>query len=248
MGRKRKDKLQRGVKIEKYAAEGKSIAYVNEMVVFVEGAVPGDLCDILVTRKRKSYWQAKLYYLIEPSELRKNAKCSYFGVCGGCKWQHLDYEKQLEFKQQQVTDAMQRIGKVELGTMEPIMGSEPIYNYRNKLDFSFSHKRWMTKEEVDSEVEIIDEPALGFHVPGRWDKVLDVHECHLQPDPSNAIRNRVRDLAKEHSFSYYDLYAQKGLLRGLVLRNTTQNDWMIMLVLGEENPKAGKTILDALDR
>lgn len=246
MGRKRKDKLQRGITIEKYAAEGKSIAYINEMVVFVDGAVPGDVCDILVTRKRKSYWQARLYHLHEPSDLRKNAKCSYFGVCGGCKWQHLDYEKQLEFKQQQVSDAMQRIGKVELGAMDPIMGSDSIYNYRNKLDFSFSHKRWMTKEEVDSEVEIVDEPALGFHVPGRWDKVLDVHECHLQPDPSNAIRNRVRDLAKEHDFSYYDLYAQKGLLRGLVLRNTTQGDWMLILVLGEDNHKAGTIILDSL--
>jgi len=245
VGRKRKDKLQRGVRIEKYAAEGKAIAYVNEMVVFVDNAVPGDVADILVTRKRKSYWQARLYHLIEPSELRQKAKCKYFGVCGGCKWQHLDYDKQLKFKQQQVTDALERIGKIPLTGFEPILGSDPIYNYRNKLDFSFSHKRWLTKEEIDSGSDL-NEPALGFHVPGRWDKVLDVDECHLQPEPSNAIRNRVREIAFENKFSFFNLYEQKGLLRGLILRNTTDGQWMLMLVVGEDNSKAATFILDIL--
>ena len=159
------------------------------------------------------------------------------GVCGGCKWQHLDYEKQLEFKEQQVKDALQRIGKVEVKDFQPIMGSKEIFNYRNKLDFSFSHKRWMTKEEIDSD-EIVDEGALGFHVPGRWDKVLEVTECQLQPDPSNAIRNRVRELAAEHGLSYFNLNEHKGFLRGLILRNTLEGDFMLSLMTGRKTRMA----------
>lgn len=242
---KKRNKLVSDVLIEKYAAEGKAIAYINEMVTFVDGAIPGDVCDILVKRKRKNHWEGRLYALKQPSPLRKEAKCQHFGLCGGCKWQHLDYAKQLEYKEQQVKDAMQRIGKVEVADFQPIMGSDPIYNYRNKLDFSFSHKRWLTKEEVDSD-EVIDDGALGFHVPGRWDKVLEVTECHLQPDPSNAIRNRVRELASEHGLSYFNLNEQKGFLRGLILRNTLSGDFMLSLMTGEKNPDGVKIILDDL--
>ncbi|MBP9152297.1 MAG: class I SAM-dependent RNA methyltransferase, partial [Flavobacteriales bacterium] len=218
MGRKTKNVVIENVTILDIADKGQAIARINDIVTFVQGVVPGDVCTIQIKKKRKSYWEGHVMQITTPSPIRIDAKCKYFGVCGGCKWQNLSYPKQLEFKEKQVKDALQRIGKVDIEVMEPILGSQNVFNYRNKLEFSFSHRRWLTQEEVDSGQVFDDVPSLGFHVPGRWDKVLDVKECHLQEEPSNAIRNRVRDIALANNFSYYNLNEQTGFLRNLTVR------------------------------
>jgi 23S rRNA (uracil1939-C5)-methyltransferase len=245
MGRRKKMVVE-NVTILAIADKGQALARIDDVVTFVKGVVPGDVCDIMIKRKRKSYWEGHVMKITELSPIRIEAKCKYFGVCGGCKWQNLSYEKQLEFKQKQVNDALQRIGKVEVDAFEPILGSAEIFNYRNKLEFSFSHRRWLTQEEVESGKVFEDVPSLGFHVPGRWDKVLDVEECHLMAEPSNAIRNRVREIALANEFSYYNLNAQTGFLRNLIVRSTMMNDWMVILSVAEDNPNAIKLILDTL--
>jgi 23S rRNA (uracil1939-C5)-methyltransferase len=238
-----RDKVVRGVLVEEMAAEGKALARIGEVVTFIEGVVPGDVVDVLITKKRKNYWEGRPYRFVSYSEKRADARCRYFGVCGGCKWQHLDYADQLAFKEKQVKDALQRIGKVTVGEWLPIMGSQEVFHYRNRLDFSFADKRWLTREEVESGAEFGERPALGFHVPGRWDKVLDVEECHLQPDPSNAIRNRVRELAMDNNISFFDPVSQKGHLRNLTLRNTTTGQWMLLLAVASDSPKWRDAIL-----
>lgn len=228
------------------ADKGQALARVNEMVVFVTGVVPGDVCDIMIKRKRKNYAEGHVMKIKQLSPIRIKAKCRYFGVCGGCKWQHLSYAQQLEFKNKQVSDALQRIGKVQVAAFEPILGSANVFEYRNKLEFSFSHRRWLTQDEVDSGQVFDDVPSLGFHVPGRWDKVLDVKECHLMAEPSNAIRNRVREIALANEFSYYNLNEQTGFLRNLIVRSTMTNEWMVILCVAEDRPKDVKLILDTL--
>jgi 23S rRNA (uracil1939-C5)-methyltransferase len=245
MGRRRKQVLE-DVTIVDIADKGQALARVNEMVVFVTGVIPGDVCDIQIKRKRKNYAEGYVTKIKELSPIRIEAKCQYFGVCGGCKWQNLSYQKQLEFKQKQVGDALQRIGKVKVDAFEPILGSANVFEYRNKLEFSFSHKRWLTQEEVDSGEVFDDVPSLGFHVPGRWDKVLDVKQCHLMAEPSNAIRNRVREIALANGFSYYNLNAQTGFLRNLIVRSTMTGEWMVILSVAEDRPKDVKLILDML--
>ena len=245
MGRRRKQVLE-DVTILDIADKGQALARVNEMVVFVTGVVPGDVCDIQIKRKRKNYAEGYVLKIKELSPIRIDAKCKYFGVCGGCKWQHLGYEKQLEFKNKQVGDALQRIGKVKVDAFEPILGSANVFEYRNKLEFSFSHRRWLTQEEVDSGQVFDDVPSLGFHVPGRWDKVLDVKECHLMAEPSNAVRNRVRDIALANEFSYYNLNEQTGFLRNLIVRSTMTGEWMVILSVAEDRPADVKLILDTL--
>ncbi|MCB9187158.1 MAG: 23S rRNA (uracil(1939)-C(5))-methyltransferase RlmD [Flavobacteriales bacterium] len=245
MGRRRKQILE-NVTILDIADKGQALARVDEMVVFVTGVIPGDVCDIMIKRKRKNYAEGHVMRVKEFSKLRIDPKCGYFGVCGGCKWQHLTYEKQLEFKNKQVGDALQRIGKVQVEAFEPILGSANVFEYRNKLEFSFSHKRWLTQEEIDSGQVFDDVPSLGFHVPGRWDKVLDIKQCHLMGEPSNAIRNRVREMALANEFSYYNLNEQKGFLRNLIVRSTMTGEWMVILSVAEDRPKDVKLILDTL--
>ena len=245
MGRRRKQILE-DVTILDIADKGQAIGRVNEMVVFVKGVVPGDVCDIQIKKKRKNYAEGFVTKIKELSPIRIEAKCKYFGVCGGCKWQNLSYEKQLEFKNKQVGDALQRIGKVQVDAFEPILGSANVFHYRNKLEFSFSHRRWLTQEEVDSGQVFDDVPSLGFHVPGRWDKVLDVKECHLMAEPSNGIRNRVREIALANGFSYYNLNEQTGFLRNLIVRSTMTNEWMVILSVAEDRPNDIKLILDTL--
>jgi 23S rRNA (uracil1939-C5)-methyltransferase len=246
MGRSRKKRVVEDVTILDIADKGKALARIDDVVTFVTGVVPGDVCDIMIKRKRKNYWEGHVMQIKQYSDRRIEPRCKYFGTCGGCKWQNLSYNQQLEYKEKHVRDAMQRIGKVDVAQMEPILGSEQIYNYRNKLEFSFSHKRWLTAEEVASGKTFDAVPSLGFHVPGRWDKVLDIDECHLQADPSNAIRNRVRELALENDLSYYNLNEQKGFLRNLTIRNTMTNEWMALLSVGEDRPKDIQLILDTL--
>jgi len=246
MGRRNKNEVIENVTILDIADKGQAVARINDIVTFVKGVVPGDVCDIQIKKKRRSYWEGHVLKITTPSPIRIEAKCKYFGVCGGCKWQNLSYEKQLEFKEKQVKDSLQRIGKVNIEVIEPILGSKNVFNYRNKLEFSFSHRRWLTQEEVDSGEVFDDVPSLGFHVPGRWDKVLDVKECHLQEEPSNAIRNRVRDIALANQFSYYNLNEQTGFLRNLTVRSTMTNEWMVILSVAEDRPNDIKLILDTL--
>lgn len=242
----RRTTIVENVTILDIADKGQAIARVNDVVLFVTGVVPGDVCKVMVKKKRKNYWEGHVMEVTKLSEMRQPAKCSYFGVCGGCKWQHLSYDKQLEFKHKLVKDALQRIGKVQVDAFESILGSANVFEYRNKLEFSFSHRRWLTQEEVDSGQVFDDVPSLGFHVPGRWDKVLDVKECHLMAEPSNGIRNRVREIALTNEFSYYNLNEQKGFLRNLIVRSTMTNEWMVILSVAEDRPNDVKLILDTL--
>lgn len=210
-------------------AEGKGIARIDNFVIFIEGAISGDVVDAVIYRKKKSYAEAKAVKLIEQSPDRITPFCQHFGICGGCKWQHLHYDKQLFLKHKHVKDALERLGKVQLPEMEPILGSAHTQYYRNKLEYTFSNKSWLTIEEIASE-EKIDRPALGYHIPQRFDKILNIETCYLQADPSNAIRNEIRKFATENNYSFFDPREQVGFLRNVMIRSTTAGELMIVFI------------------
>ena len=219
MARKKKElPLLEQITITDVAAEGKALARVNDMVVFVPYVVPGDVVDLQVKRKKHSYAEAVAVKFHEYSPLRSEPFCKHFGVCGGCKWQCLKYEDQLRYKQKQVTDNLVRIGKIELPEISPILGSELTERYRNKLEFTFSNKRWLTQEEVEKDFKYDQMNAVGFHIPGAFDKVLAIDECHLMDDICNRIRNGVRDYAYEQGLTFFDLRSQEGMLRNMMIR------------------------------
>ena len=219
MARKKKElPLLEQITITDVAAEGKALARVNDMVVFVPYVVPGDVVDLQVKRKKHSYAEAVAVKFHEYSPLRSEPFCKHFGVCGGCKWQCLKYEEQIRYKQKQVTDNLVRIGKIELPEISPILGSEQTERYRNKLEFTFSNKRWLTQEEVDKDFKYDQMNAVGFHIPGAFDKVLAIDECHLMDDICNRIRNGVRDYAYEQGLTFFDLRSQEGMLRNMMIR------------------------------
>ena len=205
------------------------MAKVNELVIFVPYVVPGDVVDLQVKRKKNHYAEAVAVKFHEKSPLRTEPFCSHFGVCGGCKWQCLSYEEQLKYKQKQVFDNLTRIGKVELPEFRPILGSEKTRFYRNKLEFTFSNKRWLTEEEVKQDVKYDQMNAVGFHIPGGCDKVLAIDKCWLQDDISNQIRNAVRDYAYAHNFPFFDLRTQEGLLRNIMIRTSSTGELMVVL-------------------
>lgn len=230
MARKKKElPLLEKVTITDVAAEGKAVAKVNELVIFVPYVVPGDVVDLQVKRKKSHYAEAVAVKFHEKSPLRTEPFCSHFGVCGGCKWQCLSYEEQLKYKQKQVFDNLTRIGKVELPEFRPILGSEKTRFYRNKLEFTFSNKRWLTEEEVKQDVKYDQMNAVGFHIPGAFDKVLAIDKCWLQDDISNQIRNAVRDYAYAHNFPFFDLRTQEGLLRNIMIRTSSTGELMVVL-------------------
>ncbi|WP_177298435.1 23S rRNA (uracil(1939)-C(5))-methyltransferase RlmD [Phocaeicola plebeius] len=230
MARKKKElPLLEKVTITDVAAEGKAVAKVNELVIFVPYVVPGDVVDLQVKRKKNHYAEAVAVKFHEKSPLRTEPFCSHFGVCGGCKWQCLSYEEQLKYKQKQVFDNLTRIGKVELPEFRPILGSEKTCFYRNKLEFTFSNKRWLTEEEVKQDVKYDQMNAVGFHIPGAFDKVLAIDKCWLQDDISNQIRNAVRDYAYAHNFPFFDLRTQEGLLRNIMIRTSSTGELMVVL-------------------
>lgn len=230
MARKKKElPLLEKVTITDVAAEGKAVAKVNELVIFVPYVVPGDVVDLQVKRKKNHYAEAVAVKFHEKSPLRTEPFCSHFGVCGGCKWQCLSYEEQLKYKQKQVFDNLTRIGKVELLEFRPILGSEKTRFYRNKLEFTFSNKRWLTEEEVKQDVKYDQMNAVGFHIPGAFDKVLAIDKCWLQDDISNQIRNAVRDYAYAHNFPFFDLRTQEGLLRNIMIRTSSTGELMVVL-------------------
>lgn len=247
MTRKKKElPLLEKVTITDVAAEGKAVAKVNELVVFVPYVVPGDVVDLQVKRKKNHYAEAVAVKFYEKSPLRVEPFCSHFGVCGGCKWQCLSYEEQLKYKQKQVFDNLTRIGKVELPEFRPILGSEKTRFYRNKLEFTFSNKRWLTEEEVKQDVKYDQMNAVGFHIPGAFDKVLAIDKCWLQDDISNQIRNAVRDYAYAHNFPFFDLRSQEGLLRNIMIRTSSTGELMVVLqckVTGDDDRRKMEEIL-----
>lgn len=235
------------IEVENFAAEGKCFARHNGQIIFIEGSnvSPGDKVKLWVNNRKKNYAEANVMELLEPSPLRIEAFCQHFGVCGGCKWQHIPYEKQLELKWQQVNDQLQRIGKLELPAINPILGSENVRFYRNKLEFTFSNSRWFTKEEANAG-EDMSKNALGFHVPKRFEKVLPIEKCHLQKDPSNQIRLALRDFANQHQFTYYDHIAHQGFLRNVMIRSSTTGDLMVMVQFAQNNEEDIEAVLNHL--
>ena len=231
MARKRKAlPLLEKVLITDVAAEGKAIAKVNDMVVFVPYVVPGDVVDLQVKRKKHSYAEAEAVHFHEYSPQRAVPFCEHYGVCGGCKWQILPYEEQIKYKQKQVTDNLKRNGKIELPEISPILGSKKTQCYRNKLEFTFSNKRWLTQQEVAEDVKYDQMNAVGFHIPNAFDKVLAIEKCWLQDDISNRIRNAARDYAYEHNYSFQNLRTHEGMLRNIIVRTSTTGELMVIVV------------------
>ena len=274
MGRKKQLPVLSGVTITDIGSEGKTIAKVDDMVLFVPGMIPGDVVDVRVTKKKRRYMEGGALKVVTPSPYRVKPECRHFGVCGGCRWQHLAYVKQLFYKAKQVTDNLTRIGHVSVGQVAPILGSEKIYGYRNKLEFTFSERRWMTREEIGSGVLApgletgpgltlspgsgsqaahrpapttgsftLPGPGLGFHVPGIFDKVLDINECLLMSEPADAIRNEVRQYALERKLPFYDFREHKGFLRNMIVRKSSTGEVMVVLVTTDALPEERDLLL-----
>lgn len=225
------------VEIIDIASEGKCIAKHEELVLFIKDCVPGDIVDVEIFKKKKNLAEARIIKYHKKSDKRAVVFCDHFGTCGGCKWQHLQYEYQLAFKQKQVVDSLERIAKLPYKEFLPILGSSKQQFYRNKLEFTFANKRWIDSNEEVKEKRDDMNPTLGFHVPKRFDKILQIEKCHLQSDPSNEIRNKVYAFSIAHNFSFYDLREQHGLLRNLIIRNTSTGELMVIVVFGANEPK-----------
>lgn len=236
MARKKKElPVIEQIEITDVAAEGKAIARYNDLVIFVPYVAPGDVVDVQLYRKKNRYAEGRVLQFHRYSPLRIEPFCQHFGVCGGCKWQHLPYEEQLKFKQKQVVDHLTRIGKIELPPVSPILGSKKSIFYRNKLDFTFSNKSWLTPEELQSEQTFDCRNALGFHIPGMFDKVLDIKKCWLQDDISNQIRLSIRQFALEHDYPFFDLRQQEGLMRNIIVRTASTGEIMLIVVFFQDD-------------
>ena len=234
MSRKKKPlPILEHITITDVAAEGKSLARVDDKVIFVPFTVPGAVVDLQITKKKHKYCEARVLRFIEYSNVRAIPKCEHFGICGGCKWQNLPYEEQLKAKQKQVFDQLTRIGKIDLPEFLPILGSVKQFEYRNKLEFGFSNKRWLTNEQVASGETFSNMNAVGFHITGAFDKIYPIEKCHLMDDLHNRLRNAIRDYAFEHELSFYDLRAQHGLLRDMMIRNSNTGEWMLLIQFGK---------------
>lgn len=246
MGRKNTDKVVfHQIKVLDAGAKGVSVAKAPDgKVVFIPNVVPGDVVDVQTFKKRKAYYEGKAVKFHELSEHRIEPICEHFGVCGGCKWQNMNYSQQLFYKQNEVKNHLQRIGKIELPEFEPILGSEKQFFYRNKMEFSFSNSRWLTEKEIESTDDLGNRNALGFHIPKMWDKILDINKCHLQEDPSNAIRNEIRAFANENGLTFFNPRAHEGLLRTLMLRTASTGEIMVLLQFFEDDKANRELILD----
>ena len=246
MGRRKKSKpvLLKEFLITDTAFKGKSVTKYEGKVIFVHEGVPGDLCNIIVYKKKRKYWEAKIEKIINYSEKRDIPKCEHFGICGGCKWQNMKYESQLKFKQKEVLNNLIKIGGINIKKINSIIGSQNQYYYRNKMEFTFSNKRWLSKEEITSKKEIKNKNSLGFHIPGMFDKVLDIDNCHLQKEPSNKIRLSVKKFAKENNLTFFDLKEHQGLLRNLLIRTSSTNDLMVLVQFYENNQTSINLLLE----
>ncbi|MFK8279819.1 23S rRNA (uracil(1939)-C(5))-methyltransferase RlmD [Capnocytophaga canimorsus] len=228
-------------------AKGKSVAKAPDgRVIFLSDAVPGDVVDVQTTKKRNAYYEGFVIKLHKSSERRTEPVCEHFGYCGGCKWQNMSYEHQLFYKQKEVENNLKRLGKIELPEIQPILGSEKIYFYRNKMEFSFSDTRWLTPEEIKDSESIDNRNGLGFHISGAWDKILDVKKCHLQADPSNAIRLAVKQFALKHEMPFYSPRNQSGFLRSMMIRTASTGEFMVVIQFFEENKTQRGLLLDFL--
>ena len=238
MGRKkRKPLLLKEILITDTAFKGKSVAKYDGNVIFINGGVPGDLCDITVYKKKRKYWEARIEKIINYSEKREKPKCEHFGVCGGCKWQNMNYKSQLQFKQKEVQNNLIKIGGINLKKINTIIGSQDQYYYRNKMEFTFSNKRWLSLKEIQSEKEIVNKNALGFHIPGMFDKVLNLNNCHLQKEPSNSIRVLIKEFADKNNLTYFDIHNHEGLLRNLLIRTSSTNELMVLVQFHDNEEK-----------
>ncbi len=234
MGKRRRDNpVIEGLEITGLAAEGKAMGHHDGMVVFVPLAVPGDVVDVQVRTKRRRFMEAYVLRWVKRSPMRADPVCEHFGVCGGCKWQNLPYPEQLKFKQRQVADQLSRIGKMELPEISSILGSAKTTFYRNKLEYTFAPRRWFTNEEVAAGGDITSEPALGFHIPGMFDKILDIRKCWLQPDPSNAIRLETKRFCIERGYKFYNIREHTGLVRNMVIRTSSTGETMVIMVFAQ---------------
>ena len=248
MGRRRnKNKEFSNLEVIDAGAKGKTIAKAPDgKVIFLPNAVPGDVVDVQTFKQRSGYYEGKATAFHKLSEKRTQAACEHFGTCGGCKWQHMDYSHQLFYKEKEVVNNLKRIGHLELPEITPILGSKAQYFYRNKMEFSFSDSRWLTKEEIASDNDLGDRNALGFHIPGMWDKILDVKKCWLQGDPSNAVRNAVKDFAIKHQIPFFNTRQQTGVLRTLMIRNTSIGELMVVVQFFKDDLKKRTVLLDHL--
>lgn len=243
---KRKKFVLENVPVTGYAAEGKALSRIDGKVIFIEGAVPGDVADVLITKNKKDWAEGKAIKIKEFSAERVTPFCIHFGICGGCKWQMLPYKKQLEYKEQEVKDAIKRIGKIETSVL-PILGSDKVIHYRNKLEFTFSNKKYLTQKEFSLLGE--DEwpgGALGYHVPKLYDKIIDIKECWLMDDVNNIIRNSLREFSEKNNYSYYDIKEHKGFLRNVIIRNCTTGQLMVNLFFGNEDKEKREKICNFL--
>jgi 23S rRNA (uracil1939-C5)-methyltransferase len=245
MKQKRKNQILENITVGDMVAEGKCIVRHNDKVIFVEGAAPQDVVDLRITKDKKSFAEAVVTHIHEYSPLREVPFCEHFGTCGGCKWQHLGYNDQLRFKHQQVVDNLERIAKVDLPAINPILPSKETTFYRNKLEFTFSCNKWMTSEEISSG-EKINKNALGFHIPKRFDKILDIKHCYLQPEPSNAIRLEVKRYAEEHNLEFFELVNQSGFLRNLIIRTSSTGELMVIVQFYRNDEKEINGLMEHL--
>lgn len=248
MGRKKSNligQIYEQVEIIDAAAEGKAVARFNDRVIFVNGGVPGDIVDVKITLHKRRFLEGIPVKFHRVSTDRTEPFCEHFGVCGGCKWQQMHYEKQLFYKQKQVKDNFERIGHLSFPEMMPIAGSVQTDHYRNKLEFTFSDKAWMTTEQLKNP-DFIAGPALGFHVPGKFDKIIPINKCHLQQEPSNAIRNEINRFCREHGLSFFNLREQTGLMRNIIIRNSNMGEWMVIVVFAHEEKEKREALLNHL--
>lgn len=243
----KKNKILQNIRLFAAGAKGVAVGRTEEgKTVLVKGAIPGDVVNVQVKKFKSKYIEGDVAELLELSPDRVEPRCIHFGVCGGCKWQNMSYAKQLFFKQDEVVNNIKRIGGVDGFELLPILGAEEQYYYRNKMEFSFSDSRWLTQDEINSASDFTDRNALGFHIPGMWSKILDLKECHLQEDPSNAIRLAVRKFATENNMTFFDVRNQEGFLRTLMMRQNSKGEWMVLFQLFREEPENQKLLFDFL--
>jgi len=244
--KKNKNIILENIEVTDYAAEGKSLVRHDGKVIFVSGAIPGDIVNIQIVKSKKDWAEGRATKIVEPASNRLVPFCKHFGVCGGCKWQMLPYEKQLEYKQQEAEQNLKRIGKIDIPEIMPIIGSEKTTQYRNKLEFTFSNKRYLTNDEIDSEISISPQNALGYHAPRIFDKIIDIQECFLLDDVNNQIRNTIRDYAKSTELEFYNIRDHTGWLRNIIIRFSTTGELMVNICLNHEDETQTKEMLDYL--
>ena len=238
--------LIEGLEITTLAAEGKAMGHHEGVVIFVPMTIPGDIVDVQITKRHRRFMEGRVVRFVHKSENRVEPICKHFGVCGGCKWQNLPYQTQLDYKTQQVCDQLVRIGKLEIPEVRPCLGSAEQLYYRNKIEYTFADRRWLTYEEIAEQGDIAAAPALGFHIPNMFDKILDIDECHLQASPSNEIRNFIKSFCIENGYSFHNARAHEGLMRGIILRTASTGDIMLTIIFNENDKERISALYDAV--